>query len=439
MPGWLIGAGTFFCFHHLGAYVVSPLGQVWTQGFVNRRYIEGFEMAQWGAALGLATWSVVYPWVFRASFPTGAREGTAQTTSATPTRTLYIYTILATIISVIIWVCLDRLGMSKIEAGRAQVSQMNASLVLGFQFITYVTCSLLAYFAFRSRAWLALWSLSVGAFVTWHLLDGSRAPVIMAACFSACGFYYAGMRLRTVALSASTVAILLVPTFSVVRIYRDANIGAGQSVLDRMHGFQEAITYFAATSGDTDGGASSVFFDRLSPDPVDYIFLKTPQEIPYAGLSGMSRVLYMFVPQTLLPDRPDLIDGNEVAIEYGAGRAGSTGNSLSVVADGYRRFGWPGIVMLYALIAACAAFVSAKAWGHRNRLEWLSSLIVLLVCLNGENTLSTLVSTFYYVIWIFPKYFLFFLALRIVSELFAGKKHSPRSHIRLAIQPVGVG
>jgi len=243
------------------------------------------------------------------------------------------------------------------------------------------------------------------------------------------------MRLRKVLFGGSVLLFLLVPTFGVVRLYRDANIGVATSLAERIDGFQRALVTFTEVSAGSVAGSSAVFLDRLSPDAVDYVFAKTPEEVPYVGWSGMDRLAYMFFPQVMLPNRPDLIDGNEVAIAYGAGRSNTSGNSLSVVADGYRRWGWPGIVILYTLIAACSAVVTARAWVCRGRLEWLSSLLILLVCLNGENTLSTLVSTFYYVIWIFPKYFLFFLVLRIVSEVITGVHHGRQPRRRLSARP----
>ena len=230
-------------------------------------------------------------------------------------------------------------------------------------------------------------------------------------------------------VGGSILVILLVPIFGVVRLYRDTYMGTATSFSDRLEGFQQSLIAFFTASSGTASDTSAVFLDRLSPDPVDYVFIKTPEEFPFAGFSGMNRLPYMFLPQVVLPNRPDLIDGNEVAIEYGAGQIGTNGNSLSVVGDGYRRFGWPGIVMLYALIAICSAVVAARAWANRDRLEWISSLVILLVCLNGENTMSTLISTFYYVIWIFPKYFLFFLLLRVLSEVVT-RTHAPQTQRR---------
>jgi hypothetical protein len=435
MPRWLIGPGTFFCFHHVGAYAVSPLGQLWFNGYVSRRYPDGFVLAQWGAALGLATWAVVYPRVFHTTCAMMQKK-LAPVSVPRQARAFRVYAMIVTALSIAIWTFQASIGLSKIDALSSQVSQVNAELALGFQFATYVSCFLLAYLAIHDNfKWLAVWGTVVPAFVAWHLLDGSRGTIIMAGCFSACGFYYGGMRLRKVLFGGSVLLFLLVPTFGVVRLYRDANIGVATSLAERIDGFQRALVTFTEVSAGSVAGSSAVFLDRLSPDAVDYVFAKTPEEVPYVGWSGMDRLAYMFFPQVMLPNRPDLIDGNEVAIAYGAGRSNTSGNSLSVVADGYRRWGWPGIVILYTLIAACSAVVTARAWVCRGRLEWLSSLLILLVCLNGENTLSTLVSTFYYVIWIFPKYFLFFLVLRIVSEVITGVHHGRQPRRRLSARP----
>ena len=96
---------------------------------------------------------------------------------------------------------------------------------------------------------------------------------------------------------------------------------------------------------------------------------------------------------------------------------------MGPVGDGYSRFGWPGIVLLYAFISASIAVCSAVAWALRDRPEWPAMLVIIMVSANAEITMATLLSTFYAVLFVFPKYYLLFRSLRIFQPMGQAIRH----------------
>jgi hypothetical protein len=412
MPGWLIGPGTFFCIHHINTYALSPISQLWLSGTINHR-LEGFVPAQWGAVLGLFSWALFYPIVFRAVLQQHSTR--VQRIQTSPVWTRYGLALLAA--SAIICAFQYASGLSRVGGEFGSVSLERASVANAFQYTPVLAFFFAAYSAASRRGiWITVWLASLACFVVWMLLDGSRGVTAMAGCLSACGLVYGGMRRTTVAAVGILATLVFIPACGMVRLYRDQYSGRVASIDDRVQAFGEAARQYIHQTT-TISGASDVFLKRISEDSVDYIFIQTPEFIPYAGFRDLDRVAYIYIPQVLWPDRPDLLDHNGVAVEYGVAREGVQGNSLSVVAEGYRRFGWPGIPFVYSLIAACSALVAGTAWRLRDRPEWVASLMVLIVCLNGEQTMATLLSTLYFLLWTLPKYFLFFLAIRFGCEM----------------------
>lgn len=415
MPDWIIGPGTFFCLHHVAAYSVSPLGQLWFFGEVKRSVdLDGFIMAQQGAIIGLATWVLIYPSVFKAIFKAVAAKTKGRSSDTRFKSSWESYGIALLFLGILILAYQVAVGLSRIGAQGANVEAGQASVYSAFSLTPVVALCFLAHSAARrGGSHTGLWLVSFLTFVLWNCLDGGRAGMIMAGVSSACGLCYGGVGRKKLVYGGLLAAFLFVPIFGLVRGYRDTYSGNAGSLSERTANFLNALA--AYRSGITSvAQASQDFLARISPDPVDSVFLMTPGVFPYAGFSEVDAIKYVYAPGFLFGDRPDLIDGNRLCIEYGTARSGSVGNSMSVVADGYRRFSWPGIAILYSIIASCCAVLVACAWNLRDRPEWIATMLVLLLSLTGESTLATLLSTLYFVLWTFPKYFLYFWAISFV-------------------------
>ena len=85
------------------------------------------------------------------------------------------------------------------------------------------------------------------------------------------------------------------------------------------------------------------------------------------------------------------------------------------VGDGYRRFGWPGIPLLYALIAAIFGVLLAVTWTRRNRHEWMA-LFMFLTFRASTVYLMTLFGALSLVLWTVPRTFLTFLLVKWIGS-----------------------
>jgi hypothetical protein len=88
------------------------------------------------------------------------------------------------------------------------------------------------------------------------------------------------------------------------------------------------------------------------------------------------------------------------------------------VGDGYRRFGWPGIVLVYAFSASLYAAVASVSYRLRRRREWMAMLIFTLISAS-EIMIHTFLTLFYVLLWVMPKYLGFFYLLRWTQDRLA--------------------
>ena len=198
----------------------------------------------------------------------------------------------------------------------------------------------------------------------------------------------------------------MVPLAGIVRIYRDAASLNATTLSGRMAGFRSAVEEFTETRSSVAHSTEAAAWS-LTAKSVDLVFLNTPSVIPYSGLEGIGSVWYSLTPRILNPNRPDLLDGNALAIEYGGATRNTTGSYMPAVGDGYRRFGWPGIAGLYSVLSASYACVFALCWRNRNRCDFMAMFIYLFTGVNGIWSL-TLYSAIYTFAWVIPRTFFIF-------------------------------
>lgn len=414
MPELWFGPCSVYYLFHLGGYSIGPLGQLYLLGSINFDP-QGFVPAQWGAAVGLAAFAVFYPLVFRKSLALVAAYRRSHQRRAKNAGSWETYSLILLGLGVAIYYLgfyfgLTRLSYSEVSIGKGTI--FNA-----FQSTGLASIFLLAFCAGRGvrGSWWVWWLLGMGALTVFILLEGSRLTVLMAMILSAAGFHLGGVSKRRIFCAGLIAVALFVPASGIVKDYRDSFRGRAMSFEDRMGEFQTSSQVFLTINRNL-ADVSRPLLERLPPEAVAAVFTQTPKPFPYAGFKDIERVLYVWIPQFLWPDRPPPMDHTKIAVEYGVASPGTVaGAFVPAVADGYRRFGWPGIVLLYAFIASCYGLVVGGIWTFRDHREALALLAV--VSVSGlEVGMTTLLCTCYQMLFTFPKYLVFFWLLRRLQD-----------------------
>lgn len=93
------------------------------------------------------------------------------------------------------------------------------------------------------------------------------------------------------------------------------------------------------------------------------IYEMTPGAIPHVGFSGMSGVIWVWVPYVLYRDRPILQDGKFIAEEYLGYELVRTSVGITWPAEMFRRFGWLGPPL--GMLAYGLFYGAAYRWAFR--------------------------------------------------------------------------
>lgn len=403
-PGLFLGPFVMMGVLHELGYALSPLWEIHVVGTLSA-IKEGLAPAQWGAAIGLATIALVFPPVFRRTLR-GAPRASVHRAAATPATNWNAYGLCLLAIGILLLGYGFRTGVAN-RLNPREVSLLNASTFSAFQLTHQVMFFFLGFSAARFRRfWIALWATVFFAYATFFFLDGGRGGVAIAILLSVVGFVWGGASRRTTTIVLLAFLGVFAPLAGVVRIYRDAYTSEVETFQGRVNGLGQAWDDFS-TSRRSVGGSTEAIAWALTAKSVDYIFILVPDDIPFVGFSGLSAALYSIVPQILMPNRPDLVDGNAIAIEYGAAPRGSQGSYMPTVGDGYRRFGWLGILFLYLILTVIYGVAFGFCWARRSNCEHAAMLVFLLVQALGIWS-SSFVNVVYLAVWVFPKYFLFF-------------------------------
>jgi hypothetical protein len=410
-PGLAFGPIGFAYLYHALGYAIGPLWQKHIMGYLFA-IEEGFVPAQWGGVLGLLTFSVVFPITFRWAsrwFAPRAVEANATEANLAQWPGYTIALLLAVGFSILfgfVTGAANRLGglQSSLSASTVHSALTPLHYPLFF-FLGYMAAK-------RGTAWRNLWLATFLGYSMFYLLDGGRGATAFAAIFSAMGLIWGGASPRKVLLICLVIAIPFVPLSGVVLQYRDSIVYAG---LDVGTGFEERVEFFARATDDFSrvGGQSlasstSAFARAITATFVDMVFILTPDVIPFSGWDGIEDAVYIFTPLILNPNRPSLDEGNQLAIKYGS--SSLRGNYMTTVGAGYARFGWPGIVLLYAITTVVYSMALAIGWMRRDRPEWMGFVVFLTFQASSiwSTTLITIILT---AIWTLPRAFALFWAI----------------------------
>jgi len=410
----LIGPCLMAYIFHLFGYAIGPVGQILSSGhlaFPTTAYEGGFVAAQWGAVLGLLTFPLTY-WLF---FRIAHRNPALKVTREIDLRQFVRFTTILAVFVIAILTFGFVSGAGNRLGGLGDVSILFASIYAAFQYTHQIVFFFLGYLAAkRGGIWPLVWTIAFAFYTLFFFLDGGRGVVAMAGLLSATGWVAGGMATKKVLLAVALGTIIFIPFAGVVNLYRNTNSGYVSSLNERWSAFEQSMSDY---SSDIETGGQSVpnvFFQRTTTWYVDRVFVFVPSVIPFAGFETLENVIYVYTPKVINPDRPEIAEGDDLAIRYKAAAPGTTGSYMAAVGEGYRRFGWIGIPLWYGVLGAYFGTAAGIAWSKRNSLKWVAFFVFVTISAS-EAMISTVLWSCYVLLWVFPKYFLLFMILDWIS------------------------
>lgn len=419
-PDLLIGPASFaFLWHALG-YSIGPLAQRYILGeefFIE----EGMILAQWGAVLGLATYAVVYPKVFQAVVcRLGNRKGERQ--NASPAGYKWEgYAVSLLVISVLILFYGYVSGGSRRIGGLdTDASTLTRTLISSFWYTQIIVFFFLGFLAVKRRGWwIALAAIAYVAYAGFQTLEGSRGPLVTSLLMLATGAVLAGFSRRKTLLALGLSAFILIPLAGFVDFYRSYTTRSEyeEGFLERISAFSGAVQGLRTMEVEGSQIANRAFIYAISAITVDRVMVMTPDVIPYAGFENLDAIFYVYIPSLIYPDRPEISDGNIIAAIYGMGDGTkSTYFYTPSVGEGYRRFGWVGIPLLYGLSGIIFGATIAICWTKRQERAWAAMLAFFL--LESPSVWGfTFNYMFYFILFYVPKYYVYFAVLSKLQDV----------------------
>jgi hypothetical protein len=422
MPGLLIGLSIFIYFYHALGYAIGPLAQRYilhSEAFIE----EGMVLAQWGAVLGLATYALVFPKVFRAIVCRFGNDKVASP-NASPAGSKWAgYAVLLLLISVLIlFYGYVSGGARRIGGLNTDASILTQTIISSFWYAQIIVFFFLGFLAVKRRGWWTV--LTVFAYVAYagfQTLEGSRGPLLTSMLMLATGVVWAGFSVRKTLLALCLSAFLLIPLAGVVDFYRSYTTASQyeEGFLERITAFSQAMQGLKAMELEGSQIANQAFIYAISAITVDRVMVMTPDVIPYAGFENLDALLYIYIPAVIASNRPEINDGNIIAAIYGMGYGTkSTYYYIPSVGEGYRRFGWVGIPLMYAISGIIFGAAIAICWAKRQKREW-AALLVFLVIQAPAVWGFTLNYMFYFALFYVPKYYIYLAVLSKLQDVFA--------------------
>ena len=422
-PALLAGTASYAYFFHFLGYVVGPLGGHYFSMDEQRFSALGMGYSQWGAVLGLLTFAMIYPFAFRISERI-ARPATGTELEPGDFRWT-MYTALLGITALVVLVyghfnnTFRRLGDFESPTTEAQTV---AGAFAAVQQVVFFFLALIAAWH-RRRPYVLLWLGAILAYGAYTILEGTRGLSITAVFVSGFGFAIGGISRRRVLLAFVCAFVGFMPLVGIVNHYRTTPTYASrydEGFVARTEAFYSAAADFQSADRADTPSALDVWYTAITAATVDRIMEDSPDRVPFAGFRDLDRIAYVWTPKVLDPDRPSLSDGNSIAIEYGVGHDGIKSWSYTpTVGEGYRRFGWIGIPLVYGLVGVVFGALAGGSWARRRQREW-AAFVVFLFLQAPSVWSSTLLSLAHFALWECPKTFLFFYALRRLQDFITG-------------------
>jgi hypothetical protein len=143
-----------------------------------------------------------------------------------------------------------------------------------------------------------------------------------------------------------------------------------------------------------------------------YLFTPENRVLPRVGAAGLERLPYLWLPRHLMPQRPVLFDGHLIAKQLQRIQPSAWSQvwfpCLSLPADLFRRWHWPGVVLGSALVAGVVQILM-RLWYRQVALPGTSFQLLLLVYPASylqSFPFGTVSETCWALFWELPKYLL---------------------------------
>ncbi|MBZ5558470.1 MAG: hypothetical protein LAO77_14460 [Acidobacteriia bacterium] len=415
MPGFFIGPAGYMYLYHVLGWAVGPVGQLHVTGTAEF-FEHGFMLSQWAVVLGLMTFALIYPLVFRGVARWSDRHAVQTDESESDWQR---YTLSLLLVAFLVMAYGVYVGVGDRWLGnQLAFSVAQQTIFTAFGYVEQPMFFFLGYQAARRGGTSkALWLIVLVSHAIFSLTQGGRGLLVSAGVASAIGLVLGGVSRQKIIAVAALIAIPFVPLAGIVDAYRGAYGAAGQDFGQRLTALGDASSDFRRDVVTRNVQSSEVFLRRVTAEMADRVFEMTPSVFPFAGFESIENVPWVFVPSVLAPDRPNLSEGNQLALQYGAGagEAGRVGFYMPTIGDAYRRFGWGGIPFFYAVASAGTAALAGLAWSRRRRRHWMA-VLVLVTMQAPWITSATMIAMFWMLLWFFPKYVVFFWGVSAVQQ-----------------------
>ena len=177
------------------------------------------------------------------------------------------------------------------------------------------------------------------------IASGSRTTLLTPPIFFVVGYFsFVGFRRIKPEIFAITLVPVFILTFPVIDAFRDSDVFQETRLLDPI----DRVSALVKSRDDLVFDKieiSSVAGARLVGVVDNLVYSLTPSSISYAYLENFDSIIWIYVPYTLYQNRPVMQDGKAIAERYLGRPLIGTSISISLPADWYRRFGWPGVAI----------------------------------------------------------------------------------------------
>lgn len=418
LPKFFIGPHLYLYLYHLLGYSIGPLAQ---------RYLLEFEAfdqngmvkAQFGCILGLATYiiiSIIILNFFKKKSITKDKISNIKLTEYINYTFILFFSTLFIILFSYFSGGIRRIGMDDVQ----EVSNSTHSIISAFINIQYILFFFLGYISFIKKGkWLYFSIIFYLLFALFYAIEGNRGQMVFAFLFLISGLVWGGVPKKKITKYILLFLFLFIPLAGMIDIYRSTTTSSNYN-----EGFIKRFTTLteSLSKNDVNNGTSNLiiapFIYAVSVHTADVVFKKTPSNIPYAGFDNIFASLYGFIPSFFKVIRPDIEDGSYIAAQYGIGfgKGSKSWEYTPSVAEGYRRFGWVGIFIIYAISGILFSTLFGIFYNKKN--SYFTNSILMLLFLSVPGVWSfTFNYLFFYFLFVLTRYFILFLFFYFILNI----------------------
>ena len=263
-----------------------------------------------------------------------------------------------------------------------------------------------------------------------YLLGGSRSVALFSLAILALGFVtFSQRRSNYRELKIILIALMVWPSINFTSYLRNTK-GFHDTKITDVRSRLGAAVAAAKTyqTEDLEAQSQSLLVSGRAimefSDPL--IYDNTPAPHPFDGFSDLGNLAYVFIPKYFFPAKPILLDGNEIVISYTGLRQEGTSQTISLMADLYRRAGVSGVVAGSILSAIMLVFYLKISLFVMRRIDDLLGIlmILLLITFGFRSPLFhwTVLSLGSFYLYSIPKYLVFFGFLVALSRVVGQRK-----------------